>query len=184
MNKFVIRNDDVAFDTEVSHLQKFCDICDKYGFRIIQAIIPIGEYCKARATMTNEEIWASSDMTFAQNQALVDYLKNRNDLIGVHGLWHTHSPTEMDIKVGKGLLTHWGFKPTYFVPPFNEGDYPDEVVGLKTCKLDMAKGERLEDFLMRAGIPTSPIAYCHSWRFGKWYRWSSLDRCLERLCRQ
>lgn len=180
MRAFLIRNDDVAYDTDLGSLKKFCEICDKYGFKIIQAIVPIGEHRKANCKMENCDIWASSQMTLAQNDELLAYLKSRKDLYGVHGLWHTHEPSTMDILVGKGLLTYWGLRPSYFVPPFNEGDYPDEVAGLRTCKLDMAKGERLEDFL-KEGTPTAPIMYCHSWRFGKWYRWSSLDRCLERL---
>lgn len=182
MSKFLIRNDDVAYDTDLDSLQRFCEICDRYGFQIMQAITPLGECRKVNAKMSNAEIIKSSDKQLIENTELYDYLKNRNDLIGVHGFMHTHAPDELEVAFGRDYLRRWGFNPTYFVPPFNEGDYLDKVAGLTLCKLDMAKGERLEDFLMRGGTPTSPIMYCHSWRFGKWYRWSSLDRCLERLC--
>lgn len=176
----IIRNDDVSYDTDLGSLQRFCEICDRYGFKIMQAITPLGECRKVNAKMDNKRIWASSNMTLPQNKELLTYLKSRKDDIGVHGLWHSHVPTEMDITVGKGLLMYWGLKPTYFVPPFNEGQYSEQVAGLKTCKLNMYKGERLEDFL-KEGTPEAPIMYLHSWRFGKWYRWSALEACLARL---
>lgn len=182
MTRFLIRNDDIAADTSLDSLKRFCDICDRHGFKIIQAITPYGECLKVHATMDNKEIKTPFVEIFRDNYSLVEYLRGRDDLIGVHGLWHTHAPLESEIHIAKDHLERLGFSPTYFVPPFNEGDYPDEVAGLKTCKLDMAKGERLEDFL-KEGTPTAPIMYLHSWRFGKWYRWSDLDRCLERLCR-
>lgn len=182
MSAFLIRNDDVNFDTELGSLQRFCEICDRYGFKIMQAITPLGECRKVNAKMSNAEIIKSSNRQLIENTEVYDYLKSRDDLIGVHGFMHTHAPDELEVAFGRDYLRRWGFEPTYFVPPFNEGEYPDEVASLKTCQLYMAKGERLEDFL-KEGTPTAPIMYLHSWRFGKWYRWSSLESCLARLCK-
>lgn len=182
MTKFLIRNDDVAFDTKIDEIKQFCNICDKHGFRIIQAITPVGlSGRRARAIMTNEQIRLLSFMRFEENREVCEFLKGRNDLIGVHGLWHTHAPTSDEVETAKTILERLGFKPTYFVPPFNEGEYPEQVDGLNTCKLSMEKGDRLEDFLNK-GEPKSPIMYLHSWRFDKvHYTFDQLDQCLDRL---
>ena len=114
-----------------------------------------------------------------KNKKVLEYLKSRNDLIGVHGLWHTHKPNIEEIKTARSILVGLGFNPEYFIPPFNEGDYPEEFAGLKTCKL--SKRERLEDFLDK-GIPEAKIMYLHSWRFDTgWYTFDKLDKCLQRL---
>lgn len=182
MTKFIIRNDDVAFDTKIEEIKKFCEICDKYGYTIIQSITPLGvggHY--AKATMTDELIKLRSPRQFKDNKKVIEFLESRNDLIGVHGLWHTHQPAEAEIKKAKELLQELGFNPTYFVPPFNEGNYPETVAGLTTCQLDLKKGELLETFL-KEGTPTAPIMYLHSWRFNnKWFTFEHLDKCLERL---
>lgn len=182
MTKFLIRNDDVAFDTKLEEIKQFCQIADKYGYRILHAIIPIGEYRKIKSSrMTNDQIRQVSSRLFSENRAVYEYLKSRQDLIGVHGLWHTHKPNIEEIKTGKVILQGLGFNPTYFIPPFNEGDYPKDFVGLKTCKLSMKKGERLEDFLNK-GMPGADIMYLHSWRFvNGWYTFDMLEKCLQRL---
>ena len=182
MAKFIIRNDDVACDTELEEIKLFCQICDKYGYQIIQAITPIGEARKIKSgKMTNDQIRASSARLFSANHQVLAYLQARSDLIGVHGLWHTHSPSVEEITTAKLILQGLGLTPTYFVPPFNEGNYPMEVDGLKTCKLAEKLGQRLEDFL-DTGTPTSPIMYLHSWRFAHgWYTFDKLEQCLHRL---
>lgn len=182
MTKFLIRNDDVAFDTDLAEIKQFCEIADKYGYRVLHAIVPIGEARLIKSSrMTNEQIRAVSGRLFSENQEVLEYLKNRQDLIGVHGLWHTHKPNVEEIKTAKSILQGLGFNPTYFIPPFNEGDYPKDFVGLKTCKLSRKNGERLEDFL-REGTPKSEIMYLHSWRFTQgWYTFDMLEKCLERL---
>ena len=181
MGKFLIRNDDVAFDTTLSEIKRFCEICDKYDYRILHAIIPLGEARKIKsAKMTNEQIRAISSRLFSENREVLAYLKERQDLIGVHGLWHTHKPAIEEIKTAKFILQGLGFDPTYFIPPFNEGDYPDEIAGLKMCKLSEKK-ERLELYLER-GNPTYPIMYLHSWRFNNhWYTFDMLEKCLQNL---
>ncbi len=182
MNKFLIRNDDVAFDTEIEEIKKFCEICDKYGFKIIQAIMPIGEAKKIKTRrMTNDQIKSVSSRLFSENKEVLSYLRERNDFIGIHGLWHSHQPTIEEIETAKFILQGLGFNPTYFVPPFNEGDYPDEIVDLRTSNLSDKRGERLEDFL-EEGVPNAQVMYLHSWRFAKgWYTFEVLDRCLYRL---
>lgn len=184
MTKFIIRNDDVGTDTNLAKLKKFCEICDNYGYKIIQAITPIGTCGKyARSHLTNDQIRLLSFKKLEENEELINYLRNRNDLIAVHGLWHTHEPPESEIAIAKSILEGLGLTPTYFVPPFNEGDYPETVVGLTTCQLDLNKGELLETFL-KAGTPTAPIMYLHSWRFDRNYKFDDLDKCLARLSKE
>lgn len=180
--KFLIRNDDVAFDTDIDEIIRFCVICDKHGYRILQAVTPIGEVRKIKsAKMTNDQIRAASGKLFSENKEVLEYLKGRHDLIGVHGLWHTHKPNTAEIKSAKSILQEAGLAPTYFVPPFNEGDYPAQILGLKTCKLSQEAGQRLEDFLDK-GTPQAVIMYLHSWRFNSsWYTFDMLDKCLQRL---
>jgi hypothetical protein len=182
MTKFLIRNDDIAFDTDIRELKRFCEICDRYGYKIIQSITSIGEIKKIKsAKMNNDQIKAISSKTFSENKEVLEYLKERSDLIGVHGLWHTHSPTVKEIETSKNMLIKLGLTPTYFVPPFNEGEYEVKVAGLITSQLSTNKGERLEDFL-EIGTPTAGIMYLHSWRFdNSWYTFESLDKCLKRL---
>jgi len=182
MTKFLIRNDDVAFDTDINEIKRFCEIADKYGYRILQAIMPIGEYGKIKSKrMTNDQIRLISSRLFSENREVLEYLNNRHDLIGVHGLWHTHEPNEEEIKTAKYILQGLGFNPTYFIPPFNEGTYPEEIAGLKISKLSLKNGERLEDFLDK-GTPQAEMMYLHSWRFNNdWYTFEALEKCLQRL---
>lgn len=182
MTKFLIRNDDVAFDTDIGEIKQFCQICDRYKYQILHSIIPIGESRKIKShRWKNDQIRATSSRLFSENRQVLEYLKKRHDLIGVHGLWHTHKPNEEEIKTAKSILQGLGFNPTYFIPPFNEGDYPEEIVGLKTCKLSEKNGERLEDFLSE-GTPDAQILYLHSWRFNNdWYTFDMLEQCLQRL---
>src|SRR5437773_1858953 len=60
MQKFLIRNDDVAFDTRINEIKTFCEICDRHGFKIIQAITPIGECRKVNSRMQNDDIKMAS----------------------------------------------------------------------------------------------------------------------------
>lgn len=182
MRRFIIRNDDVSVHSRLSEIVKFCEVCDAHGYKIIQAITPIGAGGKyARSHLTNDEIRLMDFRRFEENTRVYEYLKSRQDYIAVHGLWHTHSPTPPEIARAKELLTNLGFSPTYFVPPFNEGDYPEEVAGLTVSQLSMKSGERLEDFLAE-GEPTGPIAYLHSWRFAnRNFTFDQLDACLTRL---
>lgn len=184
MKKFLIRNDDVSADTKISEIKTFCEICDKYGFKIIQAITLMGACKKVAVNMTYEDIRSLSDKLFYDNKEVLKYLQSRNDFIGVHGLWHTHEPDKIDIEISKNNLNAVGLTPTYFVPPFNKGDYGDKILGLRVSKLSLKKGERLEDFLKK-GTPTADIMYLHSWRFDNaWYTFDKLDKCLERLSKQ
>lgn len=184
MKKFIIRNDDVSSDTSLLEIKTFCEICDNYGFKILQAITLIGECKKVDVKMSNDTIKNLSKKVFEDNKEVLEYLQKRKDLIGVHGLWHTHKPLKGEIKISKNKLNSLGFSPTYFIPPFNEGNYRDKVIGLKVNQLYLKKGERLEDFLEK-GIPSSDIMYLHSWRFNNsWYTFNQLDKCLNRLSKK
>jgi hypothetical protein len=181
MKKFILRNDDVAYDTTLSEIKQFCEICDKYNITILHAIMPIGEARKIKSAKTsNEQLRATSSKLFSENKEVLKYLLSRNDLIGVHGLWHTHEPSIEEINIAKIILKGLGFHPTYFIPPFNQGDYPDEVVGLTTSKLS-EKHDRLEAFLDE-GVPSSEMMYLHSWRFdNNWFTFDTLELCLKRI---
>jgi len=179
--KKIIRNDDVSYDTDLEELKKFCKICDKYGFKILHAVTPMGITHNIDVKMDNPEIIGLSSENIFNNKPLVRFLQKRNDLIGVHGLWHIHQPSKEHIREAKRMLKAGGLKATYFVPPFNEGDYGDRVLSLNVSKLAIDKGERLEDYL-KGGTPTADIVYLHSWRFDdNWYTFKELDSCLRRL---
>jgi len=171
----IIRNDDVSSDTTMEDIKWFCELCDEYGVKPLQAITLNGDTHDIDIKMTNEEIRKRCTCV-EDNTELIDYLLQRNDLIGVHGLWHTHSPSEEEIDEAKERLINMGFNPTYFVTPFNEGNYQDSICGLKVSQLT----QRLEDYL-HEGKPIDEIAYLHSWRFGDWYPKKDLELCLKRL---
>lgn len=182
----IIRNDDPAYDTDLNNYKTFCEIVDKYNLPIIQAIVPIGSVQHIDSSWSNEKIIAESGgHLLTDNDDLWEYMLSRNDIIGVHGLWHTHVPTMSQIGAGKVLLEAWGFKPKYFVTPFNEGDYPDFIGTPYEYRLEVsAKTDCLETFLNpKRGVPKTEIVYLHSWRFGpgKLYSYDSLDRLLHRL---
>jgi hypothetical protein len=174
----IFRNDDISVDTEIEDIKWFCKLCDRYRIKALLCITPLGDTHGIDVKMTNDEIKGLSNRNVTDNDELISYLQNRNDLIAVHGLWHTHEPTEEEIDKAKLILDNMGLKPTYFVPPFNEGDYPEDICGLKVS----AKTQRLEDYL-EEGTPTDEIVYLHSWRFGddKWYKREQLELCLKRL---
>ncbi len=177
MINFKIRNDDVAYDTNLSQLEAFCNICDKYGVGIIQCITPRGSVQFIDSKMTNEEIVknAGSEI-FTDNKAVYDYLLSRSDEISLHGEYHTHYPTADELYRAKYSLIEWGFNPTYSTYPFNELTFDYDIFGLKT----LPKSQRLEDY-HKEGLPTDEIVYLHSWRYGKWYPVEALERMLERI---
>ena len=173
----IIRNDDCSHDTNLEEIKTFCEICDKYGVKIVQCITLRGNCQPIDSKMTNEEI-RKDTADFWDNKEVVDYLKSRNDFIAVHGLWHTHAPTQEDVLEATKSLEANGLTPTYYVPPFNEGDYPSVFCGLKLLQ----HIDRLESFLDE-GEPKTEEVYLHSWRFNnKWFTFKKLDDCLARLC--
>lgn len=160
----IIRNDDVAFDTDVSLLRQFCELCDRYGHQIIQGITPIGSVKQISVYWDDAKIKDSSGIDYAwENTTLWSFLKSRKnkDLFAVHGLWHTHSPHSMDIKLAKKLLSNT-FRIDYFIPPFNEGNYGEYIHGLKVLDKNC---DRLETFHDNGTMPKTDIAYLHSWRY-------------------
>ncbi len=160
----IVRNDDVAADTSLAHLEKFCAVCDRAGIRIMQAITVAGRCIPVDRDMTNAEILSIvRGVNFSDRADLIAFLRSRNDLIAVHGLYHTHEPTLPEIKLATNILSGLGLPPAYFVPPFNEGDYESNCNGLlvsagEAVKIEsaIARGKPLED---------AEIGYLHSWRF-------------------
>ena len=160
----IIRNDDVAFDTDVRLLRQFCELCDAYGHQIIQGITPIGSVrqisvywddAKIKDISGIEQVWENSSLWY--------YLQTRinKDSFAVHGLWHTHAPHSMEIKLAKRMLSDV-FPIYYFIPPFNEGEYPEFIHGMKVLNTNC---DRLETFHDNGTMPTTEIAYLHSWRY-------------------
>lgn len=184
----IIRNDDVAFDTNVAELKWFCELCDKYGHQILQCITPLGILQPIDYRMSNQQIVAlGGKNTIFDNLPLMDFMRSRQrnmkDLYAVHGLWHSHVPSYTDIFLSKAMIQSHGFYPTFFVPPFNEGAYPEKVHGLTVSQLT----QRLEDYhpggSLENEIPTDEIVYLHSWRYGTHYPKGRLEQCLERISR-
>src|SRR5688572_16019483 len=94
----IVRNDDVAADTSLSHLERFCGVCDRAGVRIMQAITVAGRCLPIDRGMDNLEIRSiGRGIGFSDRSDLVQFLRSRNDLIAVHGLYHTHEPALPEI---------------------------------------------------------------------------------------
>lgn len=175
----ILRNDDVAVDSPMNDLRRFCSICDSRGFKILQGVTVEGEMLQVDYRMTNEQLKSlGRGRRVFDNLELIDFLRQRDDLIAVHGFWHTHEPTIEEIESAKQLLINAGLTPTYFIPPFNEGDYGPDVCGLKVSTSD---AQNVEHFLKSDLVPVTPIAYTHFWRYGKWYPWEDLERTLDRI---
>lgn len=194
----IIRNDDVAADTTLREIRTFCEMCDRYGVTPMHAVTPIGKVRGVNCKWSNAEIRERTGTAlFSENREVVEYLKGRKaDQFAVHGLWHTHSPTDGELSAAHQLLyesldsgksNQWI---KYFVPPFNEGEhkkaicvpaygvYDDSYNELAVCGRDIP---RLEE-LLEEGDPGADIVYLHSWRFEHGpFTWVQLDRCLNRL---
>lgn len=161
----IVRNDDVAADASLSHLEAFCAVCDRAGVRILHAITVSGRCLPVDRVMTNSEILSIvRGVQFSDRQDLIAFLRSRKDLIAVHGLYHTHEPSLPEIRLAASILEGLGLAASYFVPPFNEGEYGEEIFGLRVsageaCQIEnaIANGKPLPK--------DSEIGYLHSWRF-------------------
>lgn len=178
----ILRNDDAPWGMTLGEFQKFCNICDKYKVKILQAITPIGDCHFLDASWDNQRIIRECGRTLPPYET-IEYLASRKDMIAVHGLYHTHCPSVRDVSAAKTILNSWGLKPTHIVWPFNEASTDeDEFCGLKV----IGKTQRIEDYLPGKPLwgqkPTDEFVYLHSWRWSKgWYSWEALDLCLQRI---
>lgn len=161
----IIRNDDVAADTSLSHLERFCRICDRAGVRIMQAITVAGRCLPVDREMDNSEIVeVSRGVHFSDRADLIQFLRSRHDIIAVHGLYHTHEPSLSEIQTASSILTSVALTATHFVPPFNEGNYGDPFHGFSVSAGDAFKLESA--IAKKAPIPNDvKVGYLHSWRF-------------------
>lgn len=187
-----IRNDDVAYSTELENLKRFCGICDQYPVKIIHGITPMGDlrplYKDSVAKLKNWELEGllGTKPFFAKNKGVIDYLKGRDDVIAVHGFNHLHPP-HTGIAIAQEILENT-FQRTvnYFIPPFNEMDDLARSLckGLRLIVLD-GRGPHLEEIILgRETIPADPDGQyfrCHSWRFGERFTWDQLDDVLESI---
>lgn len=179
----LVRNDDVAASTSLAEISRFCSLCDEYGFPVMHCVTLHGWMPTVDCNMTDAEIVERAvAFHFADNRAVIRYLRKRDDVIAVHGLYHTHQHLEQSVMQAVAELNRLEFDPTWFVPPFNEGHWPATFCGLRVS----ATCPRLEDYLTE-GVPPKDceIAYCHSWRFelGPW-TWKQLQQCLARISTQ
>lgn len=160
----IIRNDDVAADTSLSHLERFCDVCDRASVKIMQAITVCGRCLPVDAVMDNQEILSiCRGVNFSDRPDLIQFLRSRNDIIAVHGLFHTHEPTLDEIRLASSILTGLGLRATHFVPPFNEGEYADNFHGFQ---VSAGEAFKIESAIAK-GAPANDakVGYLHSWRF-------------------
>jgi hypothetical protein len=189
---FIVRNDDVAFDTGLQEIRIFCELCDRYGFTPLHAITPIGAVRNINAAWDNDRIRRESgNRLFLDNAPVVDYLRSRQnrDLFAVHGLWHTHIIRPGEMAAARELIP---FDCGWFVPPFNEKPSQwfsingRDVVAPYHLELTVSGKEcpRLEEYLGNpGGLPLGHgMAYLHSWRFEHGpFTWAQLDRCMKTL---
>lgn len=172
----IVRNDDVAFDTNPDELKWFSELCNQYGHQVMQCITPLGICIPIHVSMSNDDVVKlGGHNTIFHNTRLMEYLREREqrgDLFAVHGLWHTHAPSKIDIWTALELLSAAGLPATYYVPPYNEGIYPPEIHGLKVCQII----DSIENSINTGKELTTPIAYLHSWRFtNRQYRHEHLE---------
>lgn len=178
----LIRNDDVAFDTDHDQFLRFCQICDNHHVHLLHAITPLGSIQDIDVKWSNEEIMKRTGRrAFSENGRVRNLLLNRTDRIAAHGLYHTHSPTLLEMVTSIQLLEKWGFKVDSVVQPFNEeSEYGTSCLG-KTVFMKM---DRLEDYLpgqpLYGHVPSN-FCYLHSWRFGKWYEFDHLIEVLAKV---
>lgn len=182
MTKFLLRNDDCAFDTSLQEIRTFCDLCDRYGFRVLHAITPIGAVRHIDAAWDNDRIRRESgNRLFLDNTPVLEYLQARRDLdlFAVHGLWHTHAVSRYELDAAEVLLDVAGVDITWQVPPFND----PASRGSEALHWSGPECPRLEAYLERpAALPETDIAYLHSWRFEHGpFAWAQLERCLKAL---
>lgn len=182
----ILRNDDVNALTTVKHLQRFTELTDKNGYQVIHAITPRGVCWTSDGWLgqrKNSEIHAlGAGITIEQNPELLEFLRSRTDrdLIGIHGLWHTHAPRVEEWLQARQILLDNGLYPQYLVPPYNEGSFKSHDF--------IVSGDDAQSFENESWI-TSPIAQMHSWRFdpemwrgsyrAPWWTWDDLERKLQ-----
>lgn len=193
-----VRNDDVHVGTDLGHLYHFCEICDRHEARIIQAITPFGNlrplYNDGAAAWDNRQIQEQcGDLCIRNNRELVRFLRDRQDVIALHGWEHLHysrlPPAKVETHVLAGILLLadlFNRKPEFLVAPFNEWDPTMlEIHGLRVLAAD---SPHLEEILLgREPVPENPdnlIYRCHSWRFGERFSYQQLDETLRRIKEQ
>lgn len=182
MRKIIVRNDDVAVDTKGKYfdrLKRVTEVVNSFGLQMLQAITVRGRVLDIQRDWNNAKILAyAGDRAVGENTEVMDWLLSRNDLIGVHGLYHFHEPTHTEIALGKAYLEVAGLNPTYFVTPFNEGAYGEMIEGLQVS----TKCDSLETLLNpKRGLPNTDIIYLHSWRFDELYTYEALEKALWRI---
>ena len=161
-----IRFDDISFDLDVDLFRSCCELCDKYGYHIIQCITFFGKCIPIDSRMTNDEIVAiGGNNMIIDNVPLCEaiFARNRKDYYAVHGLFHTHEPRIEEIKIATALIErYFDVSCDYFCAPFNQ--YPDveHIAGLRVLSINC---DRLESYHDNGTIPKTEIAYIHPFRY-------------------
>lgn len=186
----LFRNDDISSDTKLEELERFCDIFDKYGFKIIHGVTIFGPLIPMDSSWSNQNIDLICIEKFTDNKDVIEYLFSRNDEIAVHGYKHYHYLNiEQDMGYGVGIakrtLEDIFQRPVkYFIPPFNEHDaLTDYYCSKYDLEILDSKGEHLELYLDREPPNIDTNWRCHSWRFYSVYidGYAKLDVLLGKI---
>lgn len=187
----IFRNDDVSSGTNLNELKRFSELFDKYNFDLVQGITLYGGVIPVDHTWDNDTIDYKCTDSFEDNKEVVQYLKARNDKIGIHGIKHYHY---MDLPIymaeagilcaKKKLGEIFDREVSYFIPPFNEiSDELREFCKKNGLEVLADEGEHLELLLDKKDPPIADHFRCHYWRFFKVYPngLERLDKLLSRI---
>lgn len=177
----IIRNDDYPHGTSLDEMKQFCELCDRYDVKLLHAVTIFGECYDIDSSWDNKRIVDYANKKIEWDK--FDYMLTRNDMYAVHGTFHTHKPTELEMKACKMILESIGLPVTHLIYPFNEKTVEDDTFcGLKV----IGKIDRIEDYLPKmpkhGQYPTDEMVYLHSWRFFRgWYKLDDLENLFKEI---
>ncbi len=200
------RNDDVSWDTSLSHFMHFCDIFHRHGLKQFHGVTLRGctntlhlhgdtpveyEGHDTVARLDNAVIRALSEGKCLEERAdLIEYLNSIPDDIALHGLYHTDyarmTGEEQLDELSSGLELLERLFPTkkivYFIPPFNRTNESTYKVcrdlGLRILGTD---GIHLESELSRLTLKRNTWYRYHHHRFYPNSSFSYYNLSLELL---
>lgn len=202
----LFRNDDVAYDTDMSCFPRFCDIFHRRGYRQLHAVTlrglcnyahrHNGKYCvyadrPTLSLLSNDLIRSLSEpYRLENNEALVRYLAESPDDIALHGLYHTNYAAmeyeEQLTEMERGLRLLQELFPgkniRFFVPPFNKSNAATRraanVLGLRVLG---DEGVHLEERLATLTLEPGIWYRYHHHRFYPGSTFDTFPLSLERL---
>lgn len=202
----LFRNDDVSYDTDMTHFPRFCDIFHQHGYRQVHAVTLRGLCNYAHryqgkdcvyanhptlSRLSNELIRSLSEpYRVENNEALMRYLSESPDDIALHGLYHTnyadmeYEEQLAEMEEGLRLLRRLfpGRNIRFFVPPFNKSNADTRraanALGLRVLG---AEGVHLETNLQTLSLEPGIWYRYHHHRFYPESEFDNCDLSLERL---